>query len=58
VDGEAGRRAVELTLAMYKSAREGQPVHLPLGHFSTLEMRGMFGLQGAGEYPGADGGRG
>ena len=58
VDGEAGRRAVELTLAMYKSAREGQPVRLPLGPFSTLEMRGMFDLHGAGEDPDAGGGRG
>ena len=43
VDGEAGKRAVELVLAIYKSALEGRPVHLPLEDFSTLEMKGSFG---------------
>ena len=42
VDGEAGKRAVELVLAIYRSALEGQPVRLPLSDFSTLEMKGYF----------------
>ena len=33
VDGEAGKRAVELVLAIYKSALEGKPVRLPLERF-------------------------
>ena len=43
VDGEAGKRAVELVLAIYKSALEGKPVRLPLESFSTLEMKEHFG---------------
>lgn len=42
VDGEAGRRALELVLAIYKSAKEGQPVQLPLTDFSTMDMAGRF----------------
>jgi predicted dehydrogenase len=42
IDARAGRRAVELVLAIYKSARDGAPVKLPLEDFSTLDMRGMF----------------
>ena len=42
VDGEAGKRAVELVLAIYKSAMEGKPVHLPLEDFSTLDMKEHF----------------
>ncbi len=37
VDGEAGKRALELILAIYQSAREGRPVHLPLEKGSTLD---------------------
>jgi len=44
VDGEAGRRAVELELAMYKSTREGKPVRLPLLCSSTMDMAGSFKL--------------
>ena len=43
VDGEAGKRAVELVLAIYKSALEGRPVRLPLEDFSTTDMKGFFG---------------
>ncbi len=43
VDGEAGRRALELVLAIYESAREGRPVKLPLAHASTLDSEGRFG---------------
>lgn len=42
VDGEAGKKAVELVLAIYKSALEGKPVRLPLSDFSTLDMRDHF----------------
>lgn len=42
VNAEAGRRAVELVLAIYKSAAEGISVKLPLEHGSTLDYRGRF----------------
>lgn len=42
VDGEAGRRALELVLAIYKSSKERRPVKLPLKDFSTLDMIGTF----------------
>ncbi|MDR2908513.1 MAG: Gfo/Idh/MocA family oxidoreductase [Oscillospiraceae bacterium] len=41
IDAEAGRRALELVLAIYRSAREGRPVRLPLEDFSTREMTGI-----------------
>ena len=43
VDGEAGKRALELVLAIYKSASEGQPVKLPLTNCSSLDFVGRFG---------------
>ena len=42
VDGEAGLRALELVLAIYQSAKEGRPVSLPLGDFSTMDMLDTF----------------
>lgn len=42
VDAEAGKRAMELVLAIYKSQATGQPVKLPLQHCSTLDFKGMF----------------
>lgn len=42
VDGEAGRRALELVLAIYKSANEGRPVKLPLDKCSTMDFVGRF----------------
>ena len=42
VDAYAGRRALELVLAIYKSQKEGRSVKLPLGDFSTLNMEGVF----------------
>lgn len=42
VDGRAGKEAVELVLAIYRSALEGAPVRLPLDHFSTLDMVEYF----------------
>ena len=43
VDGEAGRRALELVLAVYKSAAEGKSVKLPLEECSTMDFKGRFG---------------
>ena len=42
VDAYAGRRAVELVLAVYKSAKTGQPVKLPLEDFASTDMEGVF----------------
>lgn len=42
VDGEAGKRALELVLAIYKSQKTGMPVKLPLKRCSTLDFEGMF----------------
>lgn len=43
VDAEAGKRALELVLAIYKSAAEHRPVKLPLESCSTLDFVGRFG---------------
>ena len=43
VDGEAGKRALELVLAIYKSAAEHRPIRLPLKECSTLDFTGRFG---------------
>ena len=43
VDAEAGKRALELVLAIYKSAAEHRPVKLPLENCSTLDFVGRFG---------------
>ena len=42
VDAEAGKRALELVLAIYKSAKEGKPVKLPLDKCSTMDFVGRF----------------
>ena len=42
VSGEDGKRALELILAIYKSAKEGIPVRLPLTNCSTLDFVGRF----------------
>ena len=42
VDAEAGKRALELVLAIYKSASEGRPVKLPLDKCSTMDFVGRF----------------
>ena len=42
VDGEAGKRAMELVLAIYKSAVEGVPVKLPLENCSTMDFVNRF----------------
>lgn len=42
IDAMAGRRALELVLAIYKSAQIGQRVKLPLTDCSTKEFQGRF----------------
>lgn len=42
VDAYAGRDALELVLAIYKSQKEGKAVKLPLSEFSSLDMAGEF----------------
>lgn len=42
VDGEAGRRALELVLAVYQSAATGGSVKLPLKECSTMDFAGRF----------------
>jgi predicted dehydrogenase len=42
VNGEAGRRALELVLAIYQSAATGEPVELPLKDCSTMDFVGRF----------------
>lgn len=42
IDAYAGKRALELVLAIYKSAAEGTTVKLPLKECSTMEFKGRF----------------
>lgn len=42
VDAYAGRRALELVLAIYKSQKTGLPVKLPLKGFASIDMNGEF----------------
>ena len=43
VDGHAGLRALEMVLAIYKSAAEHRPVQLPLTDCATTDFEGRFG---------------
>lgn len=43
VNGEAGRRALELVLAIYQSAAEGKAVKLPIHNVSSIDFVGRFG---------------
>lgn len=43
IDAEAGRRALELVLAIYKSAAEGKSVRFPLEECATKDFAGRFG---------------
>ena len=43
VDAYAGRNALEIVLAIYKSQLTGVPVKLPLENFASTELTGMFG---------------
>lgn len=42
VDAVAGRNALEMILAIYKSQKTGQPVKLPLNEFASTDMTGEF----------------
>lgn len=42
VDARAGKRALELVLAIYKSAHEGRIIKLPLETCETMEFSGRF----------------
>lgn len=42
VDAVAGRNAVEMVLAIYKSQKTGLPVKLPLTDFASIDMEGTF----------------
>ena len=42
VDAVAGRNALEMVLAIYKSQKTGAPVKLPLIDFASTEMTGEF----------------
>lgn len=42
VDAEAGKRALELVLAIYQSSATGQPVKLPLENCATEDFAGLF----------------
>ncbi len=42
VDAIAGRNALEMILAIYKSQRTGEPVKLPLKEFASVDMAGEF----------------
>ena len=44
IEAGTGMEALELVLAIYKSAAEGRPVKLPLEDCSTLDFAGRFGL--------------
>lgn len=42
VDAVAGRNALEMVLAIYKSQKTGLPIKLPLEHFASMDMAGEF----------------
>jgi len=42
VDAQAGRNALEMVLAIYKSQKTGKPVKLPLEDFASIDMQGEF----------------
>ena len=39
VNAEAGKNALEIVLAIYKSQKTGMPVKLPLEHFASIDMK-------------------
>jgi predicted dehydrogenase len=41
INGEKGKKALEIILAIYKSQKTGLPSELPC-NFSTLDMKGVF----------------
>lgn len=42
VDAYAGRNALEMVLAIYKSQKTGETVKLPLNNFASIDMEGEF----------------
>lgn len=42
VDAVAGKNALEMILAIYKSCKTGEPVALPLKDFASTDMEGFF----------------
>jgi len=46
VDAEAGKRALELVLAIYKSAAVGESVKLPMVECATMDFKGRFQNEG------------
>jgi predicted dehydrogenase len=42
VDAIAGKNALEIILAMYKSQKTGLPVKFPLQDFSSTDLKGIF----------------
>lgn len=42
VDAVAGRNALEMILAIYKSQKTGESVHLPLSSFASIDMMDEF----------------
>lgn len=42
VDATAGKNALEVILAIYKSQKTGLPIRLPLEDFATIDMKGEF----------------
>jgi len=42
IDAQAGKNALEIVLAIYKSQKEGIPVKLPLYDFASTDMTGEF----------------
>jgi predicted dehydrogenase len=42
VDAAAGKRALELVLAIYKSQKENKPIKIPLVDFASTDMCGEF----------------
>ncbi len=42
IDAVAGKKALEIVLAIYKSQKTGMPVKMPLENFNSTDMIGMF----------------
>ena len=42
VDAVAGRNALEVVLAIYKSQRDGVAIKMPLKDFASVDMKGEF----------------
>ena len=42
VDARAGRNALEMVLAIYKSMKTGSVVEFPVEEFSSIDMKGLF----------------